>query len=63
MSLKITKNFTVTYDIDQGQEFTEEVSEGPEVVVFEVGVDVIENQLFLQSFLPLRDNAQIKVHC
>ena len=53
----------LTYDIDQGKKFTEEISVGPEVVVLEVGINVIKDQFLLQSLFTLRYNAQIKIHC
>ncbi len=51
-----------TYNIQQGQQLAEEVSVGPEVVVLEVGVDIVQNQLLLQSLLPLGDDAEVQVH-
>ena len=51
-----------TYNVDESQELTEEISEGPEVVVLEVRVEVVQDQLLLQSFLRLRDDPQVQVH-
>ena len=52
----------LTEDIDQCQEFTEEVSVGPEVVVLQVGVQVVEEELLLLTFLGLGDDPQVQVH-
>ena len=48
--------------VEQGQELTEEVSVCPEVVVLEVGVQVVQQQLLFRPFLGLGDDAQVKVH-
>ena len=40
-----------TEDIDEAEELTEEVSVCPEVVVLEVGVEVVQQQLLLLSLL------------
>ncbi len=53
---------SLTYNVDEGEQLTEEVSVGPEVVVLEVGVDVVQDELLLQSLLPLRDDPQVQVH-
>ena len=34
--------FDLTYNVDKGEEFTEEVSVGPPVVMFEVVGEVVE---------------------
>ncbi len=44
---------SLTYNVDEGEQLTEEVSVSPEVVVLEVGVDVVQDELLLQSLLPL----------
>ncbi len=47
------KNATnsVTKNVDEAQEFTEEVAICPEVVILEVGVEVVQQQLLLLPFL------------
>ena len=52
----------LTYDIDKGQELAEEISVGPEVVVLQVGVEVVKQELLLLSLLHLGDDAQVQVH-
>ncbi len=41
----------VTKNVDEAQEFTEEVAICPEVVILEVGVEVVQQQLLLLPFL------------
>ena len=43
----------LTYDIDEGEEFTEEVSVGPEVVILQIGVEVVEQQFLFLTFFNL----------
>ncbi len=51
-----------TSDVDEREKLAEEVSVSPEVVMFEIGVHVIDQKLFLQLFLNLGDDAQVQVH-
>ena len=41
----------LTYNIYQAQQFAKEVSVGPEVVVFQIGVQIVQQELFLLSLL------------
>ena len=56
------KTFSFTSDVDEREKLAEEVSVSPEVVMFKIGVHVIDQKLFLQLFLNLRDDAQVQVH-
>ena len=42
---------TLTYNVDEGQELTEEVSVGPPVVVLQVVRQVVQQQSFLLALL------------
>ena len=53
---------SLTYNIYQSEKLAEEVSVRPEVVVLEVGVDVVQDQLLLQPLLALGDDAEVQVH-
>ena len=63
-TLKYTYIITesLTYNIYQSEKLAEEVSVCPEVVVLEVGVDVVQDQLLLQPLLALGDDAEVQVH-
>jgi len=41
----------LTRDIQESQEFTKEVSVGPEVVMLQIRVEIVDKQLFLQFLL------------
>ena len=53
----------LTYYIYQRQKFTEKISVGPEIMMFEVRINVVKNQLLLQSLFTLRNNAKVQIHC
>jgi len=57
-----TNELGLTEYVEQGKEFAEEVSVGPEVVVLEVRVQVVQEQLLFGPFFGLGDDAQVKVH-
>lgn len=52
----------LTKNVEQCEELTEEVSVGPEVVVFKVGIQVVEDELLLLPFLRLGNDAEIQIH-
>ena len=52
----------LTHDVEKGEELAEEVSVGPEVVVLQVGVEVVDEQLLLLPLLHLGDDPQVEVH-
>ena len=52
----------ITYNVYQGQKFTEKVSPCPEVVMLEVAEQVVQDQLLLQPLLTLGDDAEVQVH-
>ena len=53
---------SLTYDVDEGEEFTEEVSVGPPVVVLEVVGEVVEQQPLLLPLLHVLHDADVEVH-
>ena len=50
-SSKQVKASVLTYNVDEGQELTEEVSVGPPVVVLQVVRQVVQQQSFLLALL------------
>ena len=52
----------LTHDVEEGEELAEEVSVGPEVVVLQVGVEVVDEELLLLPLLHLGDDPQVEVH-
>jgi hypothetical protein len=60
--LKTATN-SVTKNIDEAQEFTEEVAICPEVVILEVGVEVVQQQLLLLPFLWLPAQERLYFTC
>ena len=52
----------LTYDVDEGEEFTEEVSVGPPVVVLEVVGEVVEQQPLLLPLLHVLHDADVQIH-
>ena len=52
----------LTDHIEESQQLAEEVSVGPEVVVLQVGVQVVQEELLLLPLLHLGDDAQVQVH-
>ncbi len=54
--------YELTKHIDQSEKFTKEVSVGPEVMILQVCVQVVEEQLLLLPFFGLRDDPQVQVH-
>jgi hypothetical protein len=52
----------LTDDIDEREEFAEEISVSPEVVVLQVRVEVVQQQFLLLTFLHLGDDPQVQVH-
>ena len=53
---------SLTYDVDEREEFTEEVSVGPPVVVLEVVCEVVEQQPLLLPLLHVLHHADVQVH-
>ena len=53
---------SLTYDVDEGEEFTEEVSVGPPVVVLQIVVQIIQEKLLLLLLLDLADHPHVEVH-
>ena len=51
-----------TKDIDEPEKLAEEVSVGPEVVVLEVGVEVVQQQLLLLSLLRFSKHTDFPLH-
>ena len=56
------KCWSLTYDVDEREEFTEEVSVGPPVVVLQVVGEVVEQQSFLLALLHVLHDADVQVH-
>ena len=52
----------LTDNIEKRQQLAEEVSVGPEVVVLQVGVQVVQEEFLLLPLLNLGDDAQVQVH-
>ena len=53
---------SLTYDVDEREEFTEEVSVGPPVVVLEVVCEVVEQQPLLLPLLHVLHHADVQIH-
>ena len=52
----------LTHDVEEGEELAEEISVRPEVVVLQVGVEVVDEELLLLPLLHLGDDPQVEVH-
>ena len=52
----------LTHDVEEGEELAEEISVRPEVVVLQVGVEVVDEQLLFLPLLHLGDDPQVEVH-
>ncbi len=52
----------LTYDVHQCEEFTEEVSVGPPVVVLQVVGEVVQQESLLLPLLNVLDHADVEVH-
>ena len=50
----------LTHNINNAQEFTEEISVSPKVVVLHVGIKVVNQQLLLLPFLGLAEIYRMK---
>ena len=48
--------------IDESKKFTEEVSVGPEVVLFQIGIKVVDEQFLFQFLVCVRLDSNIKIH-
>ena len=55
MTMPLPFSFLLTHNINNAQEFTEEISVSPEVVVLQVGIKVVDQQLLLLPFLGLSE--------
>ena len=58
-SINVSIATSLTWHVKKGEELTEEISVGPEVVVFEVGVQVVDEKFFLQFLLHIWYDAQV----
>ena len=55
-------NFALTEHIEQCKEFTKEVSVGPKVMIFEIGIKIVEQEFLFLSLFCFRYNSKIKIH-
>jgi len=49
-------------DIEQCKELAEKVSVSPKVMIFQIGVEIVEEELLFLPFLSFRDDAQVQIH-
>ena len=52
----------LTCNIDEGEKFTKEISVGPEVVLFQIGVQIVNEQFLLQLLVSLGLDSHIEIH-
>ena len=48
--------------IDESEKFTKEVSVGPEVVLFQIGIKIVYKQFLFQFLVCIRLHSQIEIH-
>ena len=48
--------------IDESKKFTKEVSVGPEVVLFQIGIKIINEQFLFEFLVRVRLHSHIKIH-
>ena len=54
--------FKLTEHIEQCKEFTKEISIGPKVVIFEIGIKIVEQKLLFLSLFCFTNDSKIQIH-